>query len=245
MLRPVKEEAPLPPEDEAAIEAMADALTECGLMDASARSACINRLINLPFPLLAPMLSHTIGAPPQGFIDEIIGNDFQDAKASLFRSGATWSELTPAERKRANRKWRWAVDDDPTTFSSQRKGAPLRFDSALALYIMFVLREALDIRKFTFTSGEGGERSGKHLTALLAAFRLPRSPEASLPPIMSGEFVVGDIPTPQSIVATVIMPAESALFRKTAQEWGLALTADAVAAAPATYRALLAACRNK
>jgi hypothetical protein len=191
--------------------------------------------------------SGVVGTPPPGFLEELLGNS-RGAKARLLKPAnpdATWANLSRAERKRAERLWHWTIESHGADFSVERLGQPLRFDTALALYLMFVLVETLDLRKFPYS------RHGPAINALLIALAFPRpigamqihemkkGREGGAPPI-----VIDAVPTAQSLVMSVIRPANSTRFRDLAQSWGLSLNATAVAESPAVYRELLAASRT-
>jgi hypothetical protein len=104
--------------------------------------------------------------------------------------------------------------------------------------------EALTLTRFTYTGGPSGERSGKLLSALIGALKLPR-PLGAYQTVEDGRDIKVRPPSAQSVVASVIRPAMSVKFQTLAVELQLPLTARSVAASPDAYRTLLAMSRTK
>jgi hypothetical protein len=245
-------ETELIPEEQEAAAALNVALIECGMTDSDQRSACRNRLINLPGSLLLPMRWRrgTIGAPPKGFVDRILGSD-RDLSARLLRldenggdPDATWESLSRAEQMRASRLRRSLADSHPADISTERKGRPAEFDSALVLYLMFVLTEAFGRSKFSYSTKDE-KRGGPMLRALMAALAFQRAAEQRMQVALDclGPIGTADtprLPAPEAVVTRVVKVVSSAEFRKEAARQLLALTAEAVAASPATFRHLIA-----
>jgi hypothetical protein len=135
----------------------------------------------------------------------------------------------------ATRLWQSINDSHPTDISIERKGRPAEIDSAVVLYLMFVLTEALGRPKFSYSTQGGEARTGPMLRALVAALRVLRIADQSL-----GAAPLARDPTPDTLVTRVIKIVGSDAFSVAAEAWDLALTADAVAASPSTFRLLVA-----
>jgi hypothetical protein len=222
-----------------AISTVDCALRDCGLTDPGQRRACLSRIVNLPNSLLLPTLrcSGLVGTPPEGFIDEIIPRD-RDNLARMLRlnegttdPSVTWQDLTRAEQMRATRLWGWIADADPADISTERKGRPAETDSALVLYLMFVLLEATGRPKFSYSTQNEVRRGGPMLRVLMAALQFCR---------VIGARPAPHDPTADAVVTRIIKTARSAEFRQEAEHFSLSLTADGVADAPSTFRYLVA-----
>jgi hypothetical protein len=235
------------PEGAAAEKILDSALLDCGLTDPKARRVCVTRLVNLPDSLLLPMWRHrgVVGTPPEGFVDKVLGEMFggeRDIWARMLRLNegktdpdATWQSLTRAEQMRATRLRQSIADSHPTDISSERKGRPAEIDSALVLYLMFVLLEALGRPRFSYSTQDEVKRGGPMLRALMAALQLRRAEERSI-----GAVRTRRDPTADAVVTRIIKTARSDAFRQGAEHLALSLTAHGVAETPSTFRYLAA-----
>jgi hypothetical protein len=235
------------PEEEEAEKSVDSALFDCGLTDPKARCMCITRLANVPESLLLPIWYRigVAGAPPEGFLKKILGEMFEgerDIRARMLRLSegkadpdATWQNLSRAEQMRATRLWSSIADSHPTDISTQRKGQRAKIDSALVLYLMFVLMEALGRPKFSYSTQDEVTRGGPMLRALMAALQLRRAEEQSI-----GAARTAQDPTADAVVTRIIKIARSEEFRQEAERLSLSLTADGVAETPSAFRYLAA-----
>lgn len=230
-------------EEEAAAIRLDDALLENGLANPEKRAGCLNRLLNLPGSLQLPMLARrgVIGMPPEGAVGEVLrqlsgdSKDYKDRQAQLLRlnPAATWQDLNRAEQMKARRLMHWVAESHPTNISTERKGRRAEIDSAVVLYLVFVLMEALGRDKFSYSTRDEARRGGPMLRALMAALQFHHVADHRAGQTQRG-------PTPDAVVTRIIKTSRSAEFRQEAERLALRLSAVGVAEAPGTFRHLVA-----
>jgi hypothetical protein len=222
------------------------AISDLGLSDDHARRVS-RRLSNMPTQWassrFAVSLSDQKPEPPSALTEWMVKESFNEESAAWLlwtkeRTGdmdRPWSDLSPDEKKRAQRLWRslFLIQPYPAQAAPNLKGRPPLIDHALILYIMLVLEEACG-RRFSISrqpatdhSPPNGILSGPMWRALMAALRHAR----------------GESDRHPEAVARAVRRLRSKAFRDHCSHFGLRLDAKSVADHPADYRIIASSVR--
>jgi hypothetical protein len=221
-----------------------DALVKCGIDSHRVLAQAFLRLTEPPESFYQPPsdrvdLMNSLIEATVDFDGEIAARMLRLGEVGL-TSGATWKDLTRAERKRAKKQWKWILD---AGLEVAPQGRPAVIDGALVVYCARIIAEACKETVFKFTRPtDGGPPSGKRWHVLMAAVPLAQSfllrgdgtPAVSL-----------RRPINKHAVAEIVTTMRSPRFDACCLELAVGKTARDVAERPASFRFALALARAK
>jgi hypothetical protein len=220
------------------------ALVECGIRNDGPLLETIARLTRPPESLHMPTPDQVEDA--NSVLKTLLPID-RDMAGRMLRlddgqpdPAAKWSDLSRAERKRAERLWSWALD---TGLETAPQGRPHNVDAALVLYCARIVVEACGRSNFQFSRpAAGGAPRGPMWRALIAALPLAQSFLARLDAPAHRPPAIGKR---AETIADIVKTSRSKHFEACCRELGIGPTANDVAAHPATFRLALARARAR
>jgi hypothetical protein len=236
-------------------------LAQCGI-DPQKISQIVERLSNPP---LSFHISSWDCDPPEtaSQILNVVGFD-RDQAARMLRLDEgkpdpeiTWAKLSRSERKRAEHRWKWALEPDELGVAPQ--GVPPKIDSALVLWCSRVLADGIGQPHLAFSrpvwlDAKDRERSGPptgpEWRALLAALKVAQVSIDRMVQGYAGAAVQIDDPRHAESIAQIVKldrkteDRRAEMFAKTCHSFGLGSTADDVANHPQEFRYVMARARR-